>query len=217
MITTQNKLHFVALTAILLLSSMGIYVGNYVSFADTSKSINNAQSVKEKAQYNAERIYFGAITKAKLNYAKSVELATDNPDKLRQAKIDYNKLIQIANNALNKSLSSTNEQYKKSMAKNTISPQSENNSEVIVAKLVYSKAIKDAKILYGDYLSIITSNYEKVLQAAKTDSSQEKIEATYEFQLKTAKDVYNKTLIDAKQSLDETIANAQTNTSQKTK
>lgn len=55
------------------------------------------------------------------------------------------------------------------------------------------------------------------MQAAKTDSSQEKIEATYEFQLKTAKDVYNKTLIDAKQSLDETIANAQTNTSQKTK
>ncbi len=36
----------------------------------------------------------------------------------------------------------------------------------------------------------------------------EKAESMYEFQLNTAKNVYNKTLIDVKQSLDEMIASA---------
>lgn len=207
MVEIQNKSYLVTLTSLLLLFYVGINgTGNPASFADASKSVNDMQSVKEKTQYDAERVYSDAIAKAKLSYAKNVELAKDNPDKLRQAKIDYNKAIKIAKDTMNRTLSSANEQYKKSMASN-IAP-SGNNSDIKKAKLDYAKTIKDAKRLYDSYCSIIKSNYEKTLQTAKTDSAKEKAESTYEFQLNTAKNVYNKTLIDAKQSLDNLVASA---------
>ncbi|MDH5462851.1 MAG: hypothetical protein OEY17_05265 [Nitrosopumilus sp.] len=206
MIKIKNKSHLAVLASLLLLSSIGINgIGNPVSFADTSKSVNDMQSAKEKIQYDAERVYSYAIAKAKLSYAKTVELVKDNPDKLRQAKTEYNKAIQIAKDAMNRTLLSANEQYKKSTASNI--PSSENNSEIKKAKLDHVKTIKNAKSLYDNYHSIIKSNYETALQTAKTDSAKEKAESTYEFQLNTAKSVYNKTLIDAKQSLDKIIAN----------
>ncbi len=102
-----------------------------------------------------QRVYSDAIAKAKLSYTKNVELAKDNPDKLRQEKIDYNKAIKIAKDTMNRTLSSANEQYKKSMASNIVS--SGNNTDIKKAKLDYIKTIKMQR-LYDSYCSIIKSD-----------------------------------------------------------
>jgi hypothetical protein len=77
------------LTSILLLSSIWINgIGNHVSFANTSKLVNDVQNDKEKTQYNAERVYSDTITRAKLNIAKGVYNKT-----LIDAKQSLDKII----------------------------------------------------------------------------------------------------------------------------
>ncbi|BDQ31504.1 hypothetical protein NZNM25_05000 [Nitrosopumilus zosterae] len=196
--------HLAIITSLILLSS--VLFGNNVSFGDTAQETTKAQITKQQAQLKAESEFSNSVAVAKSQYVDAKIAAKDNPEKLRQAKISYNKAIQIAKEILYQKLTLANEQYKQSITKNSpvkSTPTSpETKSGTSQAKLAYAKTIKDAKNSLDKNLTAIKSNYKKALDSAKNEFDENKAENNYKLATKKAMDEYNMAISKAKIALD---------------